>query len=62
MQKIKVKAAQGLKVPYHDKPREYITADKAVEVDAHAYYLRLIAAEELIRTDGAKTPAKKEAE
>lgn len=43
-----VKAAPGLKVPREDKPREYITEDKGVEVPATAYYTRRLAEGDLI--------------
>lgn len=35
-----VKAAPGLQVPREDKPREYITEAKPVDVPESAYYLR----------------------
>lgn len=39
---LKVKAAQGLMCPLEDKPREYITDSKAVEVPESPYYRRLV--------------------
>ena len=42
MEKIKVKAADGLRVPMAHNPYEYI-GDAPVEVDNVLYYRRLIA-------------------
>lgn len=44
---MKVKAAEGLQVPREEDPRTYI-GDEPVEVDASAYYIRRLAAGELI--------------
>ncbi len=57
-----VKAAPGLKVPREDKPREYITEAKAVEVPESAYYVRAVACGDLLpagaaTAKSAKTPA-----
>ena len=56
-----VKAAAGLKCPKENKPRDYITDGKAVEVEASAYYLRLINDGSLEETDApaAKGSSKK---
>lgn len=48
MDKIKVKAANGLNVPMAHNPYEYI-GDTPVEVDNALYYRRLIAEGDLIR-------------
>ncbi len=66
MEKIKVKAADGLRVPMAHNPYEYI-GDVPVEVDNVLYYLRLIADGDLIEvSDGIeaepKTDKKKGAE
>lgn len=45
---MKVIAAQGLKVPTEQNPREYITEADAVEIEVTAYYLRRLADRELI--------------
>lgn len=44
---MKVKAAEGLLVPKEDAPREYIGAEP-VEVEPSAYYIRRLAADELV--------------
>lgn len=66
MEKIKVKAADGLRVPMAHNPYEYI-GDKPMEVDNALYYRRLIAEGDLIEvSDGlaaeAGTAKKKGAE
>ncbi|MBU1040377.1 MAG: DUF2635 domain-containing protein [Proteobacteria bacterium] len=43
-----VKAAPGLKVPREDKPREYITDAKAVDVPESVYYRRCLAQGDLV--------------
>ncbi len=40
---MEVKATKGLKCPYENKPREYISDNKYVKVPNTAYYKRLIA-------------------
>lgn len=45
---MKVIAAQGLKVPKEQNPREYITQDTAEEIEVTAYYLRRLADNELV--------------
>jgi len=47
---MKVSAAPGIKVPKEDKPREYITDAKVVEVPDTAYYLRRVAEGDLIES------------
>ena len=47
MNKIKVKAASGLKVPLEGNPRRYITSEGVSEVADTAYYLRQIDAGDL---------------
>lgn len=66
MNKIKVKAADGLRVPMAHNPYEYI-GDTPVEVDNALYYRHLIAEGDLIQvSDGLaadpKTAKKKGAE
>lgn len=48
MNKINVKAAEGLKVPREDNPRRYITSEATTEVQDTAYYRRQVAAGDLI--------------
>jgi len=48
---ILVKAARATKCPIEGKPRAYITDDKAVEVPATQYYLRLIQDGSLVREE-----------
>lgn len=55
---MKVKAAAGLKVPTEFKPQEYITDDKAVEVDESAYYLRRISDGDLVVVPEKESKAK----
>lgn len=55
---MKVKAAQGLKVPMEDKPREYITDAKSVDVPETAYYSRRVSDGDLIVDDATKKGAK----
>ncbi len=58
---MKVVAAQGLKVPKEENPREYITDgsdkaagdDKAVEIELTAYYIRRMADGELVEVEEA---------
>lgn len=66
MDKIKVKAAAGLRVPMAHNPYEYI-GDTPTEVDNALYYRRLVADGDLIQvSDGLaaepKTAKKKGAE
>lgn len=51
-----VQAAPGLKVPMEEKPREYITDAKPVDVPESAYYLRRLADGDLVKVEkkGAK--------
>jgi hypothetical protein len=53
-----VKAAPGLRVPKEGKPRDYITEDVAVDVEASAYYLRRITDGDLIETAEPAAAAK----
>ncbi len=53
--KIKVKAKQDIKVPMEFKPKSYITADKAIEVDLSAYYQRRINDGDLLEVTSKKT-------
>lgn len=49
---LKVRAgAPGLRVPYEQHPRKYITGTAQVTVPATAYYLRRLAAGELVQID-----------
>lgn len=48
-----VKAAPGLKVPREDKPREYITEAKPVDVPESAYYLRRLDEGDLVSGETA---------
>ena len=58
MEKIKVKAADGLRVPMAHNPYEYI-GDAPVEVDNVLYYRRLIADGDLIAvSDGLEAEPK----
>ncbi len=52
-----VKAAPGLKVPREDKPREYITEAKHVDVPESAYYLRRLDEGDLVPGVAATEPA-----
>jgi hypothetical protein len=54
---MKVIAAPGLKVPTEADPREYITENKAVEIEPTSYYLRRLADGELV--EAPATPPKK---
>ncbi|WP_222422499.1 DUF2635 domain-containing protein [Yersinia rohdei] len=45
---LKVKAVGGVRVPYQHNARKYIEGDEAVTVQNTAYYLRQIAAGDLI--------------
>lgn len=45
---ITVKAAPGMRVPYEDNARKYITEDKAVSVQESTYYLRRLADRDLV--------------
>jgi len=53
---MKVIAAQGIKVPMEDKPRDYITDAAAVDVPESAYYLRRLADGDLL--EAPAQPAK----
>jgi hypothetical protein len=53
---MKVIAAPGLKVPMEDKPRDYITDAKAIDVPESAYYLRRLADGDLVMPKGAPPP------
>lgn len=46
-----VKAAPGLKVPMEEKPRDYITDTKSVDVPESAYYLRRITDGDLVTVE-----------
>ncbi len=48
MSTLKVKAIAGVKVPYEDNARKYITDSDAVDVPANAYYLRRLADGDLV--------------
>ncbi|GAB7214747.1 DUF2635 domain-containing protein [Dickeya oryzae] len=48
MSQITVKAAPGVRVPREDNARRYITDDTEVQVERTAYYLRQIAAGDLL--------------
>jgi hypothetical protein len=48
MSQIIVKAAPGVRVPYENNPRLYITDDKAVMVEDSYYYRRRIADGDLV--------------
>lgn len=52
-----VKAAPGLNVPREDKPRDYITDAKAVEVAPTVYYLRALAWGDLLPAQAEAAPA-----
>ena len=52
---MKVRAAQGLKVPTEDRPRKYITETEAIEVADTAYYTRLVSDGSLVFADGFKS-------
>lgn len=52
-----VKAAPGLKVPREDKPREYITEAKPVDVPESAYYLRRLDEGDLVPGEAATESA-----
>ena len=52
MDTMKVKARPGGKVPFEDKPREYITDEKAVDVPATSYYRRLVSEGSLVLDKG----------
>ncbi|WYX15066.1 hypothetical protein WJ974_00515 [Achromobacter xylosoxidans] len=45
---ITVKAAPGMRVPYENNARKYITEDKAVSVQESTYYLRRLADKDLV--------------
>lgn len=45
---LKVKAVGGVRVPYQHNARKYIEGDEAVTIQNTAYYLRQIAAGDLI--------------
>ena len=54
---LKVKANNGIRVPYEHKANDYI-GDEPVEVKASAYYLRQIKAGDLIEVVDVKTTKK----
>lgn len=58
MNKIKVKAAQGLRVPMADNPHQYIEQE-AMEVADNVYYRRLIHDGDLILMPSEKIKAEK---
>ena len=53
---MKVMAAKGMNCPMEGKARQYITDDKAVDVKASAYYLRLVKDGSLIKVDDGVPP------
>ncbi len=56
---ITVKAAPGMRVPYEDNARKYITEDKPMSVLETTYYLRRLADKDLVRCEAesaADTP------
>lgn len=50
---MKVIAAQGLKVPTEQNPRQYITDADPVDIEPTAYYLRRLADRELLEVEVA---------
>ncbi|MCT8749583.1 DUF2635 domain-containing protein [Glaesserella parasuis] len=55
--KVKVKAIDGVRVPFENHPHRYIE-HKAVEVDNSIYYQRRIADGDLILVTGVDKPKK----
>ncbi|HGK4965666.1 TPA: hypothetical protein ACJ2ZE_000763 [Yersinia enterocolitica] len=53
---LKVKAVGGVRVPYQHNARKYIEGDETVTVQNTAYYLRQIAAGDLIVVVESKAP------
>ncbi|MBC3228357.1 DUF2635 domain-containing protein [Serratia fonticola] len=57
MNKIKIKAAAGVRVPREDNARRYITEQEAVTVPNSAYYQRQIVAGDLVIVGDEDTEA-----
>lgn len=53
---INVKAAPGVRVPYEDHPRRYITEAEAVSVERSAYVLRRLAEGDLLEAAAPAAP------
>lgn len=56
MTTLTVKAAPGLRVPYEDNARRYITDDKPISVLETTYYLRRLTDKELIPCEAEPVP------
>lgn len=56
---MKVQAAPGLLCPTEENPREYISDSAPVEVEASAYYLRLLSDGSLVEAPVQVKPDKK---
>lgn len=59
---MKVKARTGLRVPMEHASRQYITAEKAVDVPDTAYYRRRVAEGDLIDDDASAAESSVNAE